>query len=146
MVETDSLARTALKISKLIDSEVKWASGIWSFRKEREVKLEDNLSGFCCSLNTNVSFYEIHSGVATVNLAEVYLLPEEVPAFALALRQQSFLLPPNYFQQVSKGHGICLMEIESFEPVENFVGRLNEAFLILKQQIPVITRKSSLAQ
>ena len=143
MEGTDALAQSAAKISKLMNTEVKWTAGIWNFSKERAVNLENSTSGFCCSLNMDVSFYGILEGRSAVNMAEVFLLSEEVPILTSALRQDSCLFPPNYLQQVTPmEHGVCCLQLESLEPVEHFVERLFEALLVLKQQVPVITRNS----
>ncbi|MBT2581631.1 hypothetical protein J7E21_02310 [Planococcus sp. ISL-109] len=143
MAGTDSLAQAAAEISQLMNTEVEWTSGIWSFRKKRAVKLENRTSGFCCSLNIDVSFYGILEGRSAVNMAEVFLLPEEVPIITSALKQQAFLFPANYLQQVmTLEHGLCCLELESLEPAEHFAGRLYEALLVLEQQVPVITRTS----
>ncbi|MBT2583110.1 hypothetical protein [Planococcus sp. ISL-109] len=139
MAGTDLLAQEAAKISKLMNAEVEWTSGIWSFRKKRAVKLENSKSGFCCSLNMEVSFYGIQEGESAVNMAEVFLVSEEVPVFTSALKQQALLFPTNYLQQVrAMEHGLCCLQLESLEPVEHFVGRLFEGLLVLEQQIPVI--------
>lgn len=90
-----------------------------------------------------VSFYKVRKGESTVNTAEVFLLSEEVAIFTLALRQQLLLFPTNYLQQVTIDRGLCCLQLESLEPAEHFVERLYEAFQVLKQQIPVITRTSS---
>jgi hypothetical protein len=145
MAGTDSLALAAVHISEMMNTEVKWVSGIWSFRKKRAVKLENNTSGFTCSLDMEVSFYEIQSEGAAVNMAEVFLLSEEVPVFMAALRQQAFLLPANYFQQVTTGQGMCCLQLESLEPAEHFAGRLFEALLDLQHKVPVIIRNPAVA-
>lgn len=140
MAGADSLAQAAAKISKLMNTEVERSSGVWSFMKTRSVKLQNSTSGFCCSLSMEVSFQDAQKGESTVNTAEVFLLSEEIPVFTLALRQQLLLFPANYLQQVTMDHGLCCLQLESLEPAEHFVERLYEAFRVLKQQVPVITR------
>ncbi|EMF45499.1 hypothetical protein B481_3384 [Planococcus halocryophilus Or1] len=133
MAGTDSLAQAAAEISQLMNTEVEWSSGIWRFRKKRAVKLETSTSGFYYSLNIEVSFYGILDGRSAVNMAEVFLLSEEVPIITSALRQDAFLFPTHYLQQVmTMAHGLCCLQLESLEPAEHFVGRLYEALLVLE--------------
>ena len=143
MAGTDPLARSAAAISQLMNVDVEWASGIWKFSKVREVRLEDSRTSFYCSLNMEISFYAIQEGRTAVNLAEIFLMSEEVSVFTAALWQQVFLTPPHYLQQMTSGHEICCLQIESLEPAEQFVGRLLEAFRVLSQQVPVINRSLS---
>ncbi|MFD1030029.1 hypothetical protein [Metaplanococcus flavidus] len=76
MTGTKPLAQSAAAISHLMNAEVEWDSGIWSFRKKRMVKLEDRTSGYQVSLNMEVFFYETQNGGSAVNLAELLLLSE----------------------------------------------------------------------
>ncbi len=136
MAITDPLAREAAKICELMNVDIKFTSGIWSFKKKRKVTLQDRAATFYRSLNVNVSFYGIQEGGPAVNMAEVFLLEEEVPIFTLALRQQKLLFPTNYLQQLTMDREMCCLLLESFEPAEHFVERLCEAFHVLKQQMP----------
>lgn len=143
MAAIDPLVQTAARISELMNTKVESTLGIWRFRKIRGVKLQNSTSGFRCSLAMEVSFCRGRKGESTLNTAEVFLLSEEVSIFTLALRQQLLLFPTNYLQQITMDRGLCCLQLESLEPAEHFVERLYEAFRILKQQIPVITRQPS---
>lgn len=139
MIETDPLTREAAKICELMDVEVKLHSGIWSFKKKRNVSLKNNQSSRRHSLNVKVSFYGTQEGEPAVNMAEVHLLTEEVQVFTTALRQDALLFPTNYLQQLTMEQGKCRLLIESLEPVEHFVERLCVAFGILKKQMPTVS-------
>lgn len=137
----DPLTHEAARICQLMNVDIQFSSGIWSFRKKRKITLP-NRATFYKSLNINVSFYGIEEGGAAVNIAEVYLLKEEVPIFTLALRQQKLLFPTNYLQQLTIEREMCCLQLESYEPAGHFVERLCEAFQVLKQQMPMFEMSS----
>lgn len=145
MREADPLAREAAKICKLMNVDVKLTSGIWSFRKKRKVAMKNKTSFFRCSLNMNVSFYGVQAGGPAVNIAEVFLLPEEVPVFTSALREKNLLFPTNYLQQMTMEQGMCCLQLESLEPVEHFVKRLFIAYRTLQQNMPYIATTPTVA-
>lgn len=132
MVETGSQAITAEKTINFMGTEVDMDTEFWQLKKKRTIKSQKS-SGVCVSwsLDLTVSFRLLHDGRKTVNEAEVFLLPEELPIFTRALIQHPILLPISYSQQLSIERGMHCIRLTSQEPFEDFAGRLSEALYAL---------------
>lgn len=65
------------------------------------------------------------------NVAEVFLLSEELPVFTQSLISHPILLPTSYSQQLSMEQGIYCLQLKIREPFEDFSARLVKALTAL---------------
>lgn len=133
MAETNSQALTAEKTVKFMGTEVAMDTEFWQLKKKRTVKSRKS-PGMCVkwSLDVTVSFKLLGDGEKSVNEAEVFLLPEELPMFTRTLIEHPILLPISYSQQLSMERGMHCIRLTSEEPFEDFAGRLSEALNALR--------------
>ncbi|WP_142826265.1 hypothetical protein [Planococcus soli] len=133
MIALDPQAIAAEAIGKYLDAEVELHTNVLRLKKKRTAEVQrspDMLVGL--SLDLNVSFRFAGDAHETVNQAEVFLLPEELPVFTEALIQNPLLLPISYSQHLFVECGVYCIRLASQEPPENFAQRLSEALHLLK--------------
>ena len=123
MIETKSLALTAENISRLLGAEVQLTENYLQLKKNRKIEARQSPDMYISwSLDLTVS-YKLQG---TVNEAEVFLLPEELPVFTLALIQHPILFPTSFSQHLSMERGMYCIRLKSQEPAEAFAKRLSE--------------------
>jgi len=133
VVDTVSLESVAERISYLLDAHIEAAADAFQFRKKRLVK--NSVSTFCLmDVKLLVESFE-DDGVAS-NKARIFLLPEELPLFTLALIQHPIPFPTNFSQCQTRNHGMYCVEMESQEAPENFAVRLSDALKLVERQVP----------
>lgn len=132
VVETSSHTITVEKAIKFMGTEVEMDTEFWELKKKRRIKSRKS-PGMCVnwSLDLTVSFKLLDDGQKTVNEAEVFLLPEELPIFTRTLIEHPVLLPISYAQQLSMERGMHCIRLTSQEPFKDFAGRLSEALYAL---------------
>ncbi|MDN7240760.1 hypothetical protein QWY14_03115 [Planococcus sp. N028] len=124
VVDTASLELVAEKIGYLLDVEVESAADGFQFRKKRFVK---NLESTFCLVGVSPLTESFEENGMAINKASVFLLPEEMPLFMLALIQHPIPFPSNFSQRQTRTHGMYCIRLESLEVPENFAERLSDA-------------------
>lgn len=133
VVVVDSLAHVVEDIGKFFNTEVKFDTEVLEVKKERVAIVQSSSNiHMSLSLDLNVSLTFIDSGNETINKAEVFLLPEELPCFTRALIQHPIVFPINYSQHLSIKCGVYRVFLTSQEPPGNFAERLSEALRVLE--------------
>lgn len=127
VIEATLLALKTEKVIEFMGTEVELNAEFGLFQKKRmiEVRKSPEMCD-CLSLDLTVSFRAFRDGRETVNEAEVFLLPEELPPFIQAFIQHPILLPTNYSQHLSIERGMYCIRLTSEEPFEDFADRLSE--------------------
>ncbi|MGO1060153.1 hypothetical protein ACTL32_13545 [Planococcus sp. FY231025] len=136
MVGTEARESMEESISKLMDAELEFHSGKWRFQKKRQTPAVEKLSiHLDTMLDLLVSFGPFKQDGEAVNQAEIFLLPEELPIFTLALLRHPILFPSSYSQQLSMERGLYCLRIKSVEAPEGFARRLSESLRMLEDCI-----------
>lgn len=124
MIETEPLTIIAENLSRIMGGEVEQSEKSLQLKKKRKIKARQSPDMFISwSLDMIVS-YKLQG---TVNEAEVFLLPEELPVFTQALIQHPILFPTSFSQHLSMERGMYCIRLKSQEPAEDFAKRLSEA-------------------
>ena len=132
MIETDSLALMAEKVSGFFSAEVAINIDTLEVKKRRTIEAQKTSNLYVSwSLDLTVSFRLFSDSREAVNEAVVFLLPEELPIFTQALMQHPILFPTNYSQHLSMERGMYCIRLKSQEPSEGFAERLSEALYVL---------------
>ncbi|WP_441341973.1 hypothetical protein [Planococcus sp. FY231025] len=136
VVGTEARESMEESISKLMDAELEFHSGKWRFQKKRQTPAVEKLSiHLDTMLDLLVSFGPFKQDGEAVNQAEIFLLPEELPIFTLALLRHPILFPSSYSQQLSMERGLYCLRIKSVEAPEGFARRLSESLRMLEDCI-----------
>lgn len=114
----------AESIGLLLDAKIELASGSYHFIKNRIVH---NKELILCSMDVTFLAETPEEEKMTANKAKVFLLPEEIPCFSLALWQHPIPFPTNISQVQTVDHGITCIQLETKEPPEDFAKRLSSA-------------------
>ena len=133
VADTNSLTLTAEKAIGFMGTEVDVNAEFWQLQKSRMIKVHTSRD-MCVGwyLDLTVSFKIFRDDRKTVNEAEVFLLPEEVPIFTQALIRHPILFPINYSQSLSMERGIHCIRLKSQEPFQDFAERLSDALCRLR--------------
>ena len=128
MVETDLRAVSTGKTIEFLGEKVDLNAGFLRLKKKRAIKVRKSPDlSVSWSLDLNVSFRLSRDERMTVNEAEVFLLPEELPVFTRALIQHPIFFPISYSQKMSMERGMHCIRLTSEEPFEDFAERLSGA-------------------
>lgn len=119
-------------IELLLDAKSEVAAGgRYHFIKNRIIQGKELT--FC---SMDVTFLaEVHPEEnRTANKAKIFLLPKELPCFSIALWQHPIPFPTNISQVQTVGHhGMTCLQLETVEPLENFVKRLSGALKAIEE-------------
>lgn len=121
------------KVAQLLDAEIEQEPGLVIVKKKRMLEIVADSQRFFCVLDHDISFEENFKDGAARNKAEVFLLPEEYPAFFLALSEYPIPIPPDFRQWQNVNPHIISVCLESVEPPEHFAERLAAALNVLEQ-------------
>lgn len=129
----DRLTQVGEKAGKMMDAEIEWIGEECLIKKQTTLKICVNQSCFSCTLDLDISFKQLKEDGSAYNKAEIYLLPEEYPAFLQKLRGCPIPLPTNYRQRLVANPNIVCVYMESKEPPEHFAERLAAALEIVEK-------------
>jgi hypothetical protein len=129
VVGTASLESVAENIGRLLNAEVESTPETCQIRKQRLVK---NSKGIFCLMDVNTVIESLKETGIALNKARVFLLPEELPCFALALRQHAIPFPTNFSQSQTCLNGVYCFHLETQEPPEDFAERLAAALTAIE--------------
>lgn len=126
VVEMDSLVIKAERVGELLGADAEISTEALQFKKKRTIKEQKSSKVHVCwSLDILVTIKSSDSE-ETVIEAEIFLLPEELPAFTGALYQHPVLIPTNFSQHVSMERGMYCVRLKSQEDPEDFAQRLSD--------------------
>ncbi|MGB6408187.1 MAG: DUF1259 domain-containing protein [Planococcus donghaensis] len=101
-------------------------------KKQRTLEILEENNRFICTLELDISFDHFQDNGSACNKAEIFLLPEEFPAFAFALSEHRISFPTVYRQWREANPNIIRVCMESIEPPEEFAARLSPAMYVLE--------------
>ncbi|ANU25505.1 DUF1259 domain-containing protein [Planococcus versutus] len=132
MIRTNEFTSTAEKVSNFLNGELERHEDFWRLEKKRAVKWQHNATSYInLSLDLYVSFSSLRDKEKAVNMAEVFLMPEEMPLFTKALIDHVIPFPTIYSQQLSKKRGMYCVRLTAQELPEEFAERLSAALDLL---------------
>lgn len=121
------------KVRLLYHADVECHADICSIHKKRTLVISEIPCSFHFEIDHDISFRNLGENGTAFNQAEIYLYPEEYPAFVCALKNHSIPFPADYRQwQIVNPH-IMSVCIEASEPPEDFAQRLSAALEVLGQ-------------
>ena len=120
------------KVGMLMKAETELQSGRCVVKKKRTLEIRASQSCFICTLDMDISFRHLKEDGTALNEAEVYLLPEEFPAFIENLKNHPIPLPTNYSQKLAANPNLVCIRMESTEPPEHFAERLEATLEVLE--------------
>ena len=130
MAETKHLGFTAEEVDEFIGSEVELNAVFWKLKKKRMIKLHKS-SKKHADWSLEVPLKIFREEQEALNVAEVYLLPEELPKFTRALIEHPILLPTHYSQHLTMERGMFCIRLKSREAFDDFTERLSKALKVL---------------
>ncbi|TWT27171.1 hypothetical protein [Planomicrobium sp. CPCC 101110] len=123
----------AEKVGMLMKAECELLENECLVKRQRSITIPANSAYFQCTLDLDISFAKLKVDGCALNRAVIYLLPEELPAFAFTLIEYPLPLPTHYQQRVEAGPNIVCFYMESKEPPEDFAERLSAALQTIEQ-------------
>lgn len=129
----NSMEQLAGKVGTLMEAETELQGGRCIIKKKRSLEIRASQSCFICTLDMDISFRHVKEDGTALNRAEIYLLPEEFPAFIEKLRNYPIPLPTNYSQRTASNPNLICIRMESKEPPEHFAKRLLATLEVLKE-------------
>ena len=123
----------AEKVGWLLEAEVEAAGEKYLVKKKRTMKIHSLEAFFTCTLDLDISFERLQDNGSAFNKAEIFLLPEEFPAFTFALSEHPIPFPTDYRQWAVTNPNIISVCMESTEPPEHFAERLAAALQVIDQ-------------
>lgn len=127
------MEQVAEKVGMLMKAEVELQGGRCVIKKNRTLQIQASTSCFICTLDMDISFRHLKEDGMALNEAEIYLLPEEFPAFIENLRNYPIPLPTNYSQRLASNPNLVCINMQSKEPPEHFVERLSAVLNMLEE-------------
>lgn len=125
MAGTDSLAFMAENENGFAGTEMELNTEFLKLHKKRLIKIRNSSHKRAeLSLELAMPFKIFRDDLESVNEAEVFLLPKELPVFTEALIRHPILLPISFSQHLSMERGIYCIRLKSQEPYEDFTARL----------------------
>lgn len=129
----EKLETTAKKVGRLLNAEIETCGEKTIFKRKRTLEILATNNRFSCTLDLDISFEGLKEDGFAFNKAEVFLLPEELPAFTFALSEYRIPFPTAYRQWQNVNPQIISVCIESTEPPEHFAERLSAALNTIDQ-------------
>ena len=121
------------KAAQLLNAEIELQAEKVLIKKQRTLEIFANNNLFTCTLDLDISFDHFQDNGSAFNQAEIFLLPEEFPAFTFALREHPIPFPTDYRQWTVTNPSIISVCLESREPPEHFAERLAAALHVIEQ-------------
>lgn len=129
----EKLETTAEKAGRLLKAEVEQQGEKILLKRQRTLEILAENNRFSCTLDLDISFEHLRKDGSACNKAEIFLLPEEFPAFTFALSEHRIPFPTAYRQWQEANPSIIRVCMESTEPPEEFAERLSTALNVLEQ-------------
>lgn len=129
----NDMEQIAEKVGMLMKAETDLQGGRCFIKKKRTLEIQANSSCFICTLDMDISFRHLKEDGVALNEAEIYLLPEEFPAFVENLRKYPIPLPTNYSQRLAANPNLVCIKMESKEPPEHFAERLSATLNVIEE-------------
>lgn len=129
----EKLEAAARKAGRLLKAEIEQHSEKTVLKRQRTFEILAEKKQFTCTLDLDISFKHLQKNGTAFNQAEIFLLPEEYPAFFLALSEYPIPLPSDYRQWHKVNPNIISFCMESTEPPEHFAERLSAALGVLEE-------------
>lgn len=129
----DQWELVAEKVGMLMKADCEFLGGICQVKKQRSLVISSETTSVHCTLDLDISFAKLKEDGSAWNKALIYLLPEELPAFAFNLIEYPIPLPSKYQQRVEAGPNVVCFYMESKEKPENFAQRLGAALESIEQ-------------
>ena len=123
----------AKKAGLLLDAKVEEIGEKYLIKKSRTLEIHSTETSFTCTLDLDISFERVQDNGSAFNKAEIFLLPEEFPAFTFALSEHPIPFPTEYRQWAVSNPNIVSVCLESKEPPEHFAERLAAALRVIDQ-------------
>ena len=123
----------AKKTGQLLGAEIEQQGEKVLIKKQRTIDIFAENNRFTCTLDLDISFDHFQDNGSALNKAEIFLLPEEFPAFTFALTEHPIPFPAEYRQWAISNPNIVSVCLESTEPPEHFAERLAAALQVIDQ-------------
>ncbi|TWT13255.1 hypothetical protein [Planomicrobium sp. CPCC 101079] len=130
----DRLELVAEKVGMLMKAECELLGSECLVKKQRSLTIPASSTYFQRTLDFDISFAKLKEDGCALNRAVIYLLPEELAAFAFTLIEYPLPLPSHYQQRVEAGPNIVCFYMESKEPPEDFAQRLSAALETIEEE------------
>lgn len=131
MEKLENRETVAEKAARLLHAEVEHSGEKTILKRQRTLEILAENNQFTCTLELDISFEHLKEDGMAFNKAEIFLLPEEYPAFFLALSEHRLPLPTDYRQWQKANPNIVGFCMEATEPPEHFAERLSAALQLL---------------
>lgn len=122
----------AEKAARLLHAKIELAGGKTILKRQRTLEILAENHPFICTLELDISFEPIQEDGTAFNQAEIFLLPEEYPAFFLTLSEYPIPLPTDHRQWQKVNPHIISFCMEATERPEHFAERLSAALNVLE--------------
>ena len=84
----------AKKAGQLLNAKIEQQAEKVLIKKQRTLEIFANNNLFTCTLDLDISFDHFQDNGSALNKAEIFLLPEEFPAFTFALSEYPIPFQP----------------------------------------------------
>lgn len=128
----EKIETVAEKVGRLLNGEIEQVGEKIFIKKQRTIEIHAENNRFSCTLELDISFEYLQTDGSAFNKAEIFLLPEEFPAFTSALSEHRIPFPTVYRQWREANPNIIRVYMESTEPPEEFAERLSAAMNVLE--------------
>lgn len=132
MEKIENRETTSEKAARLLDAEIEQSGDKTILKRKRTLEILAENHPFTCTLELDISFEQVQEDGTAFNKAEIFLQPEEYPAFFLAMSEHRLPLPSDYRQWQDVNPNIISFCMESTEPPEHFAERLAAALALLE--------------
>jgi hypothetical protein len=119
-------------MAHILKGSIEEQAGKFYVVKKRIIEILVENHAFTCMLDHEISFESVSKDGCALNKAEIFLLPEEYPAFFSALSGHAIPFPVQYRQWQRLNPHIISVCMESVEPPEDFAKRLSAALQIIE--------------
>lgn len=130
----EKLELTTEKVGRLLKAEIEERGEKTVLKRQRTLEIHAEHNLFTCTLDLDISFEQVQEDGTAFNQAEIFLLPEEYPAFFLAWSEHRIPLPIDYRQWQKANPQIVSFCMEATEPPEHFAERLSAALQLLDNE------------
>lgn len=128
----NQLHKTANEVASLLDADVEVTGETCHVKKKRRLNIHTDQNNFSCMLELDISFKNLKDNGHALNIAEILLLPEELPAFTAAWSSFYIPLPVNFKQRCETNPNIVCLHLESMECPKDFASRLSASLQALE--------------
>lgn len=119
--------KVAEKVGALLKAETKLENKTCQILKKRTLEIYTQNTNYICSLELDISFCRPQEDGTAINKAEIFLLPEELPAFSYTLKKHLIPFPTDFSQKIVSNPYMLSVSLNSKEPPACFAERLSIA-------------------